>query len=77
MKIKEVPLSKMNHIFCNRKPRGLFLAKGQNCWLAMDNRNNHPHEMGFPTREAAVRWLNLCEGGMYGQVNVDEVLERR
>ncbi len=77
MRIKEVPLSKMNHVFRNKKPRGLFLAKGTNCWLAMDNRNNHPHEMAFSTREAAEKWLNLCDASMYGQVNVDEVLRGR
>ncbi len=77
MKIKEVTLSKMNLISANRTPRGLFLApSGRGGWWGLDNRNNKAIEMKFETREKAERWLKLCDGGGYCQVNIDEVLER-
>ncbi|TLN26707.1 hypothetical protein FDZ71_00410 [bacterium] len=64
MKIKEVTLSKFNHVTVDKKPRGLFLApSASGGWWACDNRNNQAYEMKFPTREAAERWLMLCEGG--------------
>lgn len=61
MKINEVTLSEMNHIFAKCKPTGLFIAEGQGAWLAMDNRYGHPIEMGFKTKEKAIAWLEAAE----------------
>ncbi len=55
--IQRVSLDELNKVIALYAPRGLFLAKGNNLWIAVDNSTGDAWTEGFQSRQQAVRWL--------------------
>jgi len=55
--IQQVSMVELNKVIALYAPRGLFLAKGNHLWIAVDNSTCDAWTEEFQSKRQAVRWL--------------------